>query len=399
MTVSVAILAIAHLVVSFLEMSRLDWMVEWNASLRIVQGTPLYAQEQSTLNGRTLGPPMHFPVFFYVLAAVVFVSGSNPYWGRVFLWLCTLILALTISFASGAKNKDDHLLIWLIVLLSPHLFGIEYLGQFDQFTSIFMVIGIHLALQDRHWRFLGGVSLGLGTMTKLFPAIGFGVVTAALLKDKKLNEAAQICAGFVTTVALIFGICWAEFGDKFLDMTVFWQMERLPISSSLWYYWQISCISARQHFWLQLVIMLLTYLIIVKRLSLEKPATIYLGTSAIIVVQLLIQRIVYPHYFFWVFAAAAPAFLCLKREYGIRSVFVWLGIAFCSAIGGFMWGITSVDKNTGLGWQQLGAVISTLGLLAYVAFYIQYSCAETKRAQLGTAAQLSKAGCNSDGKM
>lgn len=371
--VTAGVLAALHLVVSLLELSGLDWTIQWYTSVEIARGTPLYEQGSKVIDGDVVWLPYHFPVFFYAFAAVIYVTGFRQAIGRVFLWLCTLLLAWITSEAAEPDDQEERWLIVVLFLASPHLFGIGYNGLFDQFVSAFMVAGLWLGLKGKHWTFTGGLLLGLGAMSKLYPLVALGVLGAGLLRDKRLTDSLLLVFGFVGSAGTLFAYHYSEYGDTFLDRTVYWQVDRLHISSSLWYYFQEHDLDGRMLFWVQLGVIFAAYLLCVPTLSAEKPLTIYFGTSAVLAVMIATLRVIYPHYFFWIFSAGVPALLIMRRSGEKRWVFAWLLLSVFATIGSVIWTLATVDPDTNLNWQICGAVLTALALFAYVCYYFLYA--------------------------
>ncbi|MCY3414268.1 MAG: hypothetical protein INQ03_21665 [Candidatus Heimdallarchaeota archaeon] len=326
------VLVFFHLLISLINYEFYDWIVEWMAAVRIAQGEDMYELAMIRVNGARYYRPHHFPLFFYALALVIKVFGAYQWIGRIFLWLCVLILTYVTSYAVDENDKVK----WSnLFLLSPILLVVEYPGKFDQFVMMFLLAGVIIGIKGGKYSLVGGILLGLGVMSKIIPIIALGVLGYSMLRNKKFQDAVLLLFGSIIGIAPIFLYFYNKHGDKFIYDTIIVQVNRNDISSSMWSYFLTA--SMKEHFHYYQIPLLLVSLIFV--LFVHKKHTrenILLATSGLITSYLLVTRIIYPHYIFWLYSTGY-VFFARRFTEKRKNFYIWQLLLLIAMIGGMIW--------------------------------------------------------------
>ena len=133
----------------------------------------------------------------------------------VLMGLCLLAAQqLAARLAGGGRGGRDALTVAWLLVLAPVLIGASLRTHFDALPVAIALGGLLALARDRHA--LGFALLGVGTMTKLFPAL-LAVVAIAWLAGRAERRAALRAAAVfaVVVVAISLPLAGAGYVDSF----------------------------------------------------------------------------------------------------------------------------------------------------------------------------------------
>ncbi|HMN62178.1 MAG TPA: hypothetical protein PJ988_17540 [Anaerolinea sp.] len=157
-------------------------------------------------------PYLHFwvefpPLFPFLLKAVYALSGGVEH---AFTYLLVFLLTAAdlgsvILFTRLAARLDDSPAVWRGVLLAGLLAALPYTWWYFDSLVLFLVLLAFEWAFSRKPAALAGVALGLGILTKLFPAL----ILPALWRWLPPRRAAALSAAALLLTVAVYGGLWA----------------------------------------------------------------------------------------------------------------------------------------------------------------------------------------------
>ncbi|MBD3193253.1 MAG: hypothetical protein GF308_21645 [Candidatus Heimdallarchaeota archaeon] len=196
---------IVYVVLAIVIPPHFDFLCPWVAAVRITEGIPLYTQinlEEVIINGQAVKFPAHMPVYIYFLAFLILIFGNHMVVGKLFLVICAFIDALLLEKIYPIEIKDHEEQnvflknLSLFFLYNPVIVGLTFLGFFEPFAIMFLLLPIHLSKFFTHndkrisygTSLLAGLLLGIGFLTKWLPLIALPFLFWYGITKKKYGE-------------------------------------------------------------------------------------------------------------------------------------------------------------------------------------------------------------------
>ncbi len=362
------ILSLVHLFVLTLNYHFYDWIVEWRAITDLTNGISFYEQDSYYIKELDLitGVPNHLPVFFYAAAFFIMIFGSEQFWGRIFLWIFTLILAFLVLKLAEPNTEKKALLQIILIFCNPTLLNINYFGMFDQFACVILLSGIIFVLRDRP--FIAGLFIGLGTMTKLFPVMLLVTGGIYYLKKREYFSFVKLSISSCVTIISILSFFIFTIGERFIEQSILYQLER-GLSTNPW------DLTIRRYlnfsnqlyliFLVQLSLFMIGYIYLKKGRNIN-PCFLLVTSSSLIALLILFLKTVFPHYFLWFMVLQIPLISLSDKDYKMISLIILsIGLIF---LGNFLINLLVINPIF-----HIFAVMSTnLGLLVVIILPFYY---------------------------
>jgi len=173
-------------------------LIQQDAVYPLLQSKSPYLQESAR----------YPPLFYYTEALMVFLAGDGVFYFKLPIIIFEVILGFVIYKMSNEYTHNERLAYWTsaIFLLDPlTYFQTAIFGHFDIIPTLFMVLAIYLLVKDRIK--LSALSLGIGTMYKLFPIVLLPVIFLYFIRLRKnvwqlIIEYVAIVVIFCTAISL-----------------------------------------------------------------------------------------------------------------------------------------------------------------------------------------------------
>ncbi|MHA2366595.1 MAG: glycosyltransferase family 87 protein [Candidatus Hodarchaeales archaeon] len=366
------VLSVIHLIISTLYYHNVDWTIGWHTIVEITRGKNLYLQEIVFFEELEAfhGPPEQFPIYYYTLAIIVMIFGTEEIIGRIFLWIFTNILAFLVIKLANPETENQLQLIIGLYFLNPILLGISYLGFYDQFICVLMLTGIILLKHERS--ILAGIAFGLSSMTKIFPI--FAIVTGIiyLFKQRTFSQIIKLMISSGTTILIICLYFILETGGIFFKKTIIYQFRREGVyewNLSIWNYSFFRELQSDIFFFIQLILLVSSILYLILFYHCKNPSlSLTLSTASIISVFVFLLRTVYPHYGFWFITLSIPVMITFVKEKDLKNIIIVILpiclISIGTIIGYFIYLVNGVQI---IEYQIIGSIIVNLGLIIQIS--------------------------------
>lgn len=311
-----------------------DFYVKHKAAERIAEGQLLYRDHVRYASGVYHYPP----VFLYSLGAVYRLVGARLVVGKAVLSLFTVLCAAVLfPLVEIHRDRQTARLATGLFLASPVTLVAAYAGYFDPFVAFLLLLSVYALLRGHPG--VAGVVLGLGVMSKLFPALLFPLGVVYCLETDEVSLS-RFVAGFLVVLAGVSVPFLVSAPEAYVHYAFLFNFERPTASLSLYYYflpWLESTLAptvlpagfvAAFTYW--------TY-----RSDIGPTTVLVVGPAGLFLGFLLLNRINYPHYLIYVVpffsAALADAY---RTRLTVRGHLLWryLVAAFAAvAIGAAVW--------------------------------------------------------------
>lgn len=343
------------------------FFVKHQAAARIADGQVLYRDHVAYA-----GTVYHYPpVFLYVLGAAYQFAGTKFLVGRALLTLSTGLCAVVLwLIVRTGRDPETAWLATVAFLANPVLLAGAYVGYFDSFVTLFVLLAV-LALL-RGYATASGVLLGIGIMSKLFPVL---LLPAAALYCHKTETGSltRVVVGVAVVVVAVSLPFFAVAPEAYLTYAFLFNFDRPTASLSLYYYFLP---------WLEptpatvvlpaVIVAAATYAAYRAGLSAVTildglPAVLFLGF-------MLCNRIHYPHYLIYAIPFLSIIFAdTVRTGRTMRDIALWrwLGAGFgVLLIGALIWAypwVQAIPELEGAYYDFTASPYYWLGSAVYFA--------------------------------
>lgn len=349
-----------------------DFQDQHKAGERIAEGQVLYRDHVSHLQ------VYHYPpVYLYTLGGVYALLGPDPLVGKAVLALTSVAVAGVLYLLTRREiGERAAVLTTGLFLLNPLTFSVTYVGYFDNFVVLLVLVAIWFALKGRDG--LSGAALSLGFMSKPFPLVLLPLLAAQAYRERGSRAAASVVLSFVAVALAVSAPFLVLAPERYIQYAFLYSFERTGASLSLWYYF-LPRVPDVVSVALQTGLAGFIYLRVL-RSGQSGFGHLAAWTAALLLGFVLLNRINYPHYLIYVIPFLTPIFVEEWRRNG-----QWRGLAagfavtlLGAAIWSYPWatGVAGFKTNP-LSW--VGAAIFFLGGFALLGAMLRVADSERNR--------------------
>ncbi|MFW9914269.1 MAG: glycosyltransferase 87 family protein [Candidatus Thorarchaeota archaeon] len=294
---ALGVAALFHIGLSLLTRSPTVFVTAVHTARQILDGKMLYKDVTSP---PTTGYAAWPPVFPYSLAIWFMFMGSSEFAAKLFC-VTTTILAGYLCYLVGKEflTPLQAYYAMLLFLFNPYTMLISLGGHFENYALVFFLLALLFIQKNRVG--LGGITLGIGIMVKLFP----GLFLFALLPFWAARREYRASLLFLVAIAMTVGLIALPFlwicPDDFFYWVFEFHSERDTGGVSIYYYW-LPWLFQDAQLILAIQALLLVgcgcgmYLLTKKDQSINLTAILTLWMPLILVLFFSTTRILYPRY-------------------------------------------------------------------------------------------------------
>jgi len=374
-----------HIGLSLLTKSPTVFVTAIDTAKQIIQGRILYSEvEKPSTTGYAAWPP----VFPYSLAIWFLFLGTSELAEKLFC-VMTTIVAGYMCYLIGKEflSGQQAYFAMVLFLFNPYTMLVSLGGHFENYAMIFCLLAIWAIL--RNHASLGGVALGIGIMTKIFPGLLLISFIPYWVARRKYLEGLLFFTTMTLTVTIIALPFLIICPKDFFYWNFEFHAERDQGGLSTYYYWlpwlfdHTALIFGIQAFLLS-VIMAIFFLLAKKQKNISLSYVLIVWVPIVMIVYFCTTRILYPRYLAMLtpFISWQTVVLwdkILHREAVFNQLLIWL-----SMVGTAIWTlpaylenwrpksfrpVISLDNTLGLCYW-LGAVIFSVTLFLFLCLFL-----------------------------
>ncbi|MFW9997008.1 MAG: glycosyltransferase family 39 protein [Candidatus Odinarchaeota archaeon] len=350
----------SHLVLSSLYHGPVDFLIHYDAAKQISEGKVLYltVTAHQTAEGVTFPYPDYPPVYLYMMGMIFALTGSSIFVMKAVLCFFNIACALMLYIICNGLRMTHRQALLAVAVFSfhPASFTMTVVGYFDYLPVLFLLLMVYFLHvrnptkqnnRDHQLNALmSGIAVGLGTMTKLFPALALVIVLPWLLVQKRIKEALIFLLAATSIVFLISLPFLLLIPEEFI-YHVFSHVNAIRPNLSVYYYLFPFLYNTAVLLIIQAIFILFIGFIVATATSynvrIEKiiPSCYFLLIGGF----LFLNRINYPHYAAWFIPFIV---LLMVESWGKNKLrlIILVSLQAVSSFGGLLWSISWVNDPT-----------------------------------------------------
>ncbi|MFX1518649.1 MAG: glycosyltransferase 87 family protein [Promethearchaeota archaeon] len=263
----------------------------------LLQGKSPYTNDPDTAH-------YHTPLIYITETLVFLVLGKSFFSFKVPIIISEVILGFVIYKTSIEFTSNERLSYWACALFLTNpwtYFQTTIFGHFDAIPTLFMVLAIYLLIKERVK--LSALSLGIGTMYKLFPVLISPIVILYLARQKRwkhIIEYIAVIVLFSVIVSLPFLI--VSYGPYISVLTASGGIRGMSIYRLLFYFSSKAGISINERIISMIILgmgILITLMIFIMRDVIDKNFGLLEESTFFLLIFMLLNRYLSEQYIVW----------------------------------------------------------------------------------------------------
>ncbi|MHA1166611.1 MAG: glycosyltransferase family 39 protein [Candidatus Hodarchaeales archaeon] len=338
---------VIQLFLSLLYHGPVDFIIHFDAARQISEGKILYYTVTAISTPGIFPYPDYPPIYPYLMGFLFYLFGPSKILMKLVLCIFNISCAVVLYFICLEMKFSCRraLAAVIIFLFHPSSLTMVISGFFDNFPVLFILLAFYF-VHARNYRknrlllvIAGGITTGLGIMTKLFPVITIFIIIPVFIKSNKLKELACFLIASVTTILIISSPFLIFFPEEYI-FHVLYHFQSTWINMSIY-----STVFPQLYLSIVPFILQGSFLISVSSLIMlernEQSTPVKHVQLYFILLSgfVLLNRVIYPHYVAWFIPFLV--ILMVKNERGNRTrLYLQIGCQIFLSLGGLLWSIS-----------------------------------------------------------
>lgn len=378
-----------QLILSLLYHGPVDFFIHFDAARQISEGKILYYTVTAANTIGTFPYPDYPPVYLYLMGFLFYLFGPSKILMKLVLCIFNIFCAVILYYICLDMKLSTRQALSAVILFLFHPSSLTMVisGFFDNFPVFFILVSfyfIHIReyQSEKKRQFsavISGITVGLGIMVKLFPAIMIFVIIPAFFRSESIKSAILFLLSTILTV-LAISLPFLLFIPGEYVSHLFYHFEsdwpNMSVYSSIFPQLYVSIIPLLLQGIFFILVALTVFLMSKETLNSVRYIQLYF---ILLCGFIFLNRVIYPHYIAW-FIPFLVILMIINEEKDRTRLYYQIISQILVSLGGLLWSISWITDLFAEPISFLyssGFLLFNFGLLMLIGAEIYWITKET----------------------